>query len=148
MFILKDIYIYIHFSTNNMLFSYSLNILLKLYANEKKVFGCLILPRIVGTLILIIFTLWIELAKTPNICVLYPNSMIYLPLQIYALCPVLSGVIVSFRTKCLIMPNATLTTSMTYILLYFRTSYFHFYIIPYLFNIYFNLFTVTLWKDF
>ena len=34
--------------------------------------------------------------------------MIYLPVQIYALCPVLSGVILNFSTKCLIMPHATL----------------------------------------
>ena len=34
--------------------------------------------------------------------------MIYLPVQFYALCPVLSGVILSFNTKCLIMPRATL----------------------------------------
>ena len=35
--------------------------------------------------------------------------MIYLPVQSHALCPVLSGVILSFNTKCLIMPHATLT---------------------------------------
>ena len=33
--------------------------------------------------------------------------MIYLPVQFYALYPVLSGIILSFRAKCLIMPHAT-----------------------------------------
>ena len=45
---------------------------------------------------------------TPNVCVIYPNSMIYLPVQFYALCPVLSGVMLSFSIKCLIMPLTAL----------------------------------------
>ena len=59
-------------------------------------------------LILNIFTMWTKWATTPNVRVIYPNSMIYLPVQFYALCPVLSGVILIFNTKCLIMPNTTL----------------------------------------
>ena len=59
-------------------------------------------------LILNIFTIRTKWATTPNVCVIYPNSMIYLPVQFYALCPVLSGVILIFNTKCLIMPNTTL----------------------------------------
>ena len=34
--------------------------------------------------------------------------MIYLPVQFYALCPVLSGAMLSFSSKCLIMPHTTL----------------------------------------
>ena len=42
-------------------------------------------------------------------CVIYPNSMIYLPVQFYSLSPVLWGVILSFNIKCLIMPHSTLS---------------------------------------
>ena len=34
--------------------------------------------------------------------------MIYLPVQFHALCPLLSRVALSFNSKCLIMPHATL----------------------------------------
>ena len=64
-------------------------------------------------LILNIFTIRTKWATTPNVCVIYPNSMIYLPVQFYALCPVLSGVTLIFNTKCLIMPNTTLQCSRT-----------------------------------
>ena len=79
----------------------------------KKFFGCLILPWIVGQmrhslcLKLTIFTIKTEWDAAPNLCVTYFNSMIYLPAQFYALCPVLSRVILSFSTKCPIMPHAT-----------------------------------------
>ena len=49
------------------------------------------------------------MATTPNVYVIHPNSMIYLPVQFYALRPVLSGAIMSFNTKYLIMPRATLS---------------------------------------
>ena len=41
----------------------------------------------------------------------YHNNMIYLSVQFYALCPVLSGVILNFSIKCLIMPHTTLEPS-------------------------------------
>ena len=41
-------------------------------------------------------------------CVIYPNTMIYLPVQFYILCPVLSGNRLSFSTKCPILPRITL----------------------------------------
>ena len=59
-------------------------------------------------LILNIFTISTKWATTPTVCVIYPNSMIYLPVQFYALYPVLSGIILIFNTKCLIMPHTTL----------------------------------------
>ena len=48
-----------------------------------------------------IFTLQIEWDTSPNVCVIYPNSMIYFPVQCDALYSVLSGVVFSFSTKCL-----------------------------------------------
>ena len=60
------------------------------------------------SLILNIFTIWTEWAATPKVCIIYPDSMIYLPVQFHALCSVLSRVLLSFNTKCLIMPHATL----------------------------------------
>ena len=80
-------------------------------SNWKKFFGCLILPRIVGQMrqspcfILNIFTIWTKWVTTPDMCVIYTNSMIYPPVQFYALCQVLSGVILSFNTKFLTMPR-------------------------------------------
>ena len=59
-------------------------------------------------LILNIFIIWTNWVATPNVCVLYSNSMIYLPAQFYALCLVFSGVKLIFNTKCIIMPNTTL----------------------------------------
>ena len=59
-------------------------------------------------LILNIFTIWAKWARTTNVCVIYPNSMTYIPVQFYALCPVLEGVTFIFNTKCLIMPYTTL----------------------------------------
>ena len=59
-------------------------------------------------LILNIFTIWTKWATTPNVCVIYPNSMIYLSVQFYALCPVLSGIILIFNTNFPIMPHITL----------------------------------------
>ena len=64
---------------------------------------------------LTIFTLQIEWDASPNVCVIYPNSMIYFPVQCDALYSVLSGVVFSFRlsvSKCLIMPHATLVVNM------------------------------------
>ena len=55
-----------------------------------------------------IFTIKTEWDSTPDICGIYPNSMIYLPVKFYAFCPVLSGVTQNFSTKCLIMPRTTL----------------------------------------
>ena len=55
-----------------------------------------------------IFRIQTEWDTTPNVCVIYPNSMIYLPVQFYALCPVFLGVILSFSIKCLIIPRTTL----------------------------------------
>ena len=49
---------------------------------------------------LTIFTLQIEWDTSPNVCVIYPNSMIYFPVQCDALYSVLSGVVFSFSTKC------------------------------------------------
>ena len=60
------------------------------------------------SLILNIFTIWTKWVTTPNVCAIYPNSMIYPPLPFYALCPFLSGVILSFNTKCLVMARTTL----------------------------------------
>ena len=59
--------------------------------------------------ILNIFTIWSKWVTTPKVCVIYPNSMIYLPVQFYSLSPVLWGVILSFNIKCLIMPYTTLS---------------------------------------
>ena len=53
--------------------------------------------------ILNIFTIWTEWVTSPNACVIYPNSMIYLPVHFHALCPVLSRFILSSNTKCLII---------------------------------------------
>ena len=50
---------------------------------------------------LTIFTLQIEWDTSLNVCVIYPNSMIYFPVQCNALYSVLSGVVFSFSTKCL-----------------------------------------------
>ena len=44
-------------------------------------------------------------------CVIYPNSMVYLSVQFYTLCSVFSGVILSFNTKCLIMSHTTLNVN-------------------------------------
>ena len=65
-------------------------------------------------LILNIFIIWNKWATTPNVCVIFPNSMIYLPVQFNALCRVLSGVILIFNTKCLIMPHTTLQCLTNY----------------------------------
>ena len=84
---------------------------------QKSFFRCLILARIVGQmrqspcLKLTIFTISTEWDKTPNVSVIHPNSMTYLPVQFYALCPFLSGIILSFTTNCLIMPHSTLKLS-------------------------------------
>lgn len=51
------------------------------------------------------------MVETSTIAVIYPKSMIYLPVQIYALCQDFSGDILSFNVKCLIMPRATLTSN-------------------------------------
>ena len=64
------------------------------------------------SLILNIFTIWTEWATTPNVCVIYPDNLIYLPVQFDALCPVLSRVLLNFNTKCLIMPHAALRTAL------------------------------------
>ena len=49
--------------------------------------------------------------------------MIYLPVQFYALCPVLSGGILNFSTKCLIVPHATLTLPFqSYLFVPLKTS--------------------------
>ena len=66
------------------------------------------------------FTIWTKWATTPTVCVIYPNSMIYLPVQFYALYPVLSGVIMIFNTKCLIMPHTTLLTQQPLKRLHFK----------------------------
>ena len=39
--------------------------------------------------------------ETSNVCVIYPNSMIYFPVQLYVLCPFLWGVRLSSSTKYL-----------------------------------------------
>ena len=118
MFISKDIYIYLciyrHFSTSNVLFSYSLSILQKFKQLKKSFLEVSFYPVLwdkwdsVPCLILNIFTIWTKWVTTPSVCFIYSNNMIYHPVQFYALCPVLSGVTLSFNTKCLIMPRTTL----------------------------------------
>ena len=89
------------------IYSYLLTYLLKIFR------GDIFYPRFGGKqessacFTLTTFKILTGWATTPNVCVIYPNSMISLPVQLYALCTVLSGVILSFRTKCLIMPHVT-----------------------------------------
>ena len=103
--------IYRYFSTNNMLFSYSLSILQKLKfffwvshftpdcgANEtvlpdsNKQFLQYKLNRI----------------QLPIYVLFIPIKSFTFQVQFYALCPVLSEVILSFSIKCFIMPRTTL----------------------------------------
>ena len=79
-------------------------------------FGCPILPQSKGQMRVPLphtkyFTIWIKWAATRKVCLIYPNSIIFLPVQFYALCPVLSGVIWRFNTKSFIMPHATQVNS-------------------------------------